>query len=454
MITEHFSRMPRLLRAAAFHVIGARNYTIRYGSEFKSHRHFIEVSEQYSDDERSSWRLERFRDLITNAVENTEYYRTRSDIYDSVFQAENLDEALSSVPTLEKKSFRDHSTHFLSKKYRTIATSSTSGTTGMPISVQHERRSLMRRFAFYHDHLSRSGIPSGAPSLRLSGRIISQSDDPRPYLYNPFEKQYFLSTYHLNEMNAQVISDFVHKVRPVFVDGYPSAIAQLVELVSQKGQLPDSLRFAVTTAETLDPNILERISGSSGIRVLDYYSASEGLPFIQMCSHGNYHVRWQSGLFEVERDGKFFQHGSGNLVVTSFVQDRMPLIRYVTGDWIDGLEANKDCPCGLRGEMVKGVLGRVEDLVTIRDGRRLGMFSYRTLKTIDGLGETQIIQNSLDSFTVLSTFKSEIDRPLLEKRIYDKFSNVVGHPVNLELRRVQSIPRGPNGKIRLVISKI
>ena len=104
--------------------------------------------------------------------------------------------------------------------------------------------------------------------------------------------------------------------------------------------------------------------------------------------------------------------------------------------------------------MVQGVLGRVEDLVTTKDGRRLGMFSYRTLKTIDGLGETQIIQNSLDSFTVLSTFKSEVDQHILEQRISRKFSDVVGHSVNVELTRVQSIPRGPNGKIRLVISKI
>ena len=348
MLTRHFSRMPRLLRAAAFNVIGARNYTIRYGSEFNSHRRFIEASEQYSDDERGAWRLARFRDLVRNAVDNTKYYRTRSEVYASVFHAKNIEEALSNIPTLDKKTFRDHSSHLLSKKYRTIATSTTSGTTGMPMSVQHERRSLMRRFAFYHDHLSRSGIPFAAPSLRLSGRIISQSGDPRPYLYNFFEKQYFLPTYHLNETSAQAIFDFVHRVKPVFVDGYPSAIAQLVDLVSQKGPLPNSLRFAVTTAETLDPSVIERISEPSGMKVLDYYSASEGLPFIQMCSHGNYHVRWQSGLFEVERDGKFFQHGSGNLVVTSFVQDRMPLIRYVTGDWVDGLEANKDCPCGLR----------------------------------------------------------------------------------------------------------
>ena len=68
---------------------------------------------------------------------------------------------------------------------------------------------------------------------------------------------------------------------------------------------------------------------------MDYYAASEGVPFIQQCPQGKYHVRWQSGIFEIRNDGGVARAGTGELVCTSFVQDRTPLIRYSTGDLVE-----------------------------------------------------------------------------------------------------------------------
>lgn len=449
-----FPHMPRFLRSAAFFVLGGRNYLHRYGREFREHRQFIRDTVAFTQQEQEQWQLKRLKRLISDAVENTEYYFSKADEFKRALDNSTLDDAITQLPISEKSIFKSRTPEFLNRKYGTVTVSSTSGTTGAPVTVQHEAKSLMRRFAFYHDNLDRLGIPSGAPSIRLSGRIISPPSDPRPYLYNPFEDQYFVSTYHLHPRNTKNISDFLHKAKPVFVDGYPSAIVQLLEIASLSRPLPESLRYAITTAETLDPDVIGRIEALSGIKVYDYYSASEGLPFIQMCLHGTYHARWQSGIFEVESNGIHSRQGSGNLVVTSFVQDRMPLIRFGTGDWVDGLQLDNNCTCGLRGPVVGGVLGRVEDLVVTRDGRKIGMFSYRTLKTIDELGETQIIQEDIDRFTVKSVGVNLHDIETIKQKISEKFTAVLGYEVEVVLVSVENIPRGPNGKLRLVVCRV
>lgn len=453
-LVDAFPHMPRFARSAAFFILGGRNYLLRYRQEFHEHRKFIRDSAAFTKQKQEQWRLQRLQQLISDAVENTEYYASKADEFKPTLGKAILDDTIAQLPVLKKSVFKNRTPEFLNRKYRTATVSSTSGTTGAPVTVQHEAKSLMRRFAFYHDNLNRLGIPSGAPSVRLSGRILSPPSDPRPYLYNPFEKQYFVSTYHLHPRNANVLSDFLHEAEPVFVDGYPSAIVQLLEIASQSRPLPASLRFAITTAETLDPDVIGRIEAFSGVKVRDYYSASEGLPFIQMCPHGTYHARWQSGIFEVENRGVYSREGSGNLVVTSFVQDRMPLIRFETGDWVDGLQIDNNCICGLSGPVVGGVLGRVEDLVVTRDGRKIGMFSYRTLKTIDGLGETQIIQEDVDRFTVKSVGVNLHDIGSIKQNISEKFMAVLGYEVEVDLASVDDIPRGPNGKLRLVECRV
>lgn len=451
---SYFQHMPRIIRKTVFTTAAARNYMLRYGREYRDFRTFLTTSDVMTTDEKEAWQLDRLKCLVSDATENSQYYACRKDEYRPALAASNLDDALAALPVLTKAALRQQPGAFLNAMHKTVTVSSTSGTTGSPMTIQHERKSLMRRFALSHDHLERNGVPPFSCSIRLSGRLIAGPADPRPYLYNPFERQYFMSTYHLHERYARVVSDLVHLAQPTFIDGYPSALAQFVELAATVRALPASLTHAISTAETLDPGTIHRITGTTGITLLDYYSASEGLAWIQQCRHGTYHVRWQSGIFEVERGGKYYRSGDGNIVCTSFVQDRTPLIRYATGDWVEDLRAPEQCRCGLRTQTVKGILGRVEDLVVTRDGRALGMFSYRTLKTISGLGETQIIQSETDKFTVLSTGASPKDHAWIKQQIEVQFAKALGYQVHVDLQVVNEIPRGPNGKLRLVVSRL
>jgi hypothetical protein len=103
---------------------------------------------------------------------------------------------------------------------------------------------------------------------------------------------------------------------------------------------------------------------------------------------------------------------------------------------------------------VAGVLGRIEDLVKTRDGQSLGMFTYRTLKEIPGLKESQVIQHDYDRFTVNFVPEDGADLPEIQRLTTERFTRVLGETPQITFTPLDELPRGPSGKVRLVKSHV
>ena len=82
------------------------------------------------------------------------------------------------------------------------------------------------------------------------------------------------------------------------------------------------------------------------------------------------------------------------------------------------------------------------------------MFTYRTLKYIDGLRETQVIQRDYADFEVKCTIENGVNPIQVREAIKASFERALGYSITLTFNQVDQIPRGPNGKLRLVISKV
>jgi len=82
------------------------------------------------------------------------------------------------------------------------------------------------------------------------------------------------------------------------------------------------------------------------------------------------------------------------------------------------------------------------------------MFTYRTLRDIEGLRETQVIQQDYADFEVNCVVAPGADPSKTREKIKKAFERALGYSIHLHFNNVEKIPRGPNGKVRLVISKI
>lgn len=453
-----FETWPYFLKFAAVNIYGWLSRIRRFKGDHASFRRFLIDSKSWDPRQIEAWQKGELCLLLDDAHHNTAFYRTRTKPVPNSESDLDTRDLLSRVPITEKTFLKKETSSFRNKNYRLALRTSTSGTTGSPMSVEHEWRSIQRRMAVLASHLEEFGVSPFDRSVRLSGRMFFPSgvQQSKPWLYNSAERQLFVSTYHLDDLHRSQIAEKIHRFDPLVIDGYPSAILRLLELMSAAGRTLNNLRVTVSTAETVTPDIRERIETLSGAPLADYYSASEGLPFIQQCKHGTYHVRWQTGILEVLADGLTTEEGDGELICTSFVQRRMPLIRYRTGDTVTGLRKAGliTCACGSTSPTVQSIGGRLEDLVYAPDGRTFGMFTYRALKAVTGLQQFGVVQKDFARFAVSCVYENGVDRRKVDDEIKTNFERVLGYQITLDTEAFHELPLGPGGKTRLVTSEI
>ncbi|MDV3503096.1 hypothetical protein [Marinobacter sp. M-5] len=448
-----FEKLPYSVRAILAAGMGLKLSAGRYGTEFARFSAFLADSIQYGLAEQTAWQKTELLSLVESAKTGTAHYNSLA--LDRELDFESL---VRSLPVLEKHELRRAPEQFFNRNVKKWLVSATSGTSGSPMKVEHCKSSMQRRFALLKQHLEFAGVSKNSPSVRLSGRIIADpsKEISRPWLYVPTENQLLVSSYHLNADHQQTISQKLSRFAPEVMDGYSSGVLETLRLMDRAGVKLSSLKAIVTTAETLSPAVREELESLSGAKVLDYYAASEGVPIIQQCKYGTYHVRWESGIFEVVVDGNTAFEGDGELVVTSFIQDRTPLIRYRTGDYVKGLshQNQNQCGCGMRTPTIASVEGRIEDMVLVRGGKRMGMFTYRTLKEVSGLHEAQVVQRDYDDFCVRAVLADGAESTEVSAAVKDKFERALGYPITLEFQELSEIPKGANGKLRLVVNEM
>lgn len=453
---EVYLSMPSPVRQGLIFGVSAYHRMLRYGRVYHDTLALARDADYWTPDLARHHQQKELRRLLLEATQHTRYYReSLAGMAPGEIEriASELD--LGALPLLEKSILKARTSEFLNSSRRPVAKSATSGSTGSPLVVRYDRASIEMRMALVHHQRRWLGLAPMPRSLRLSGREIvpAARAEPPYWLWNPFERQLLLSTYHLRPDALPDIARRVREFSPEVIEGYPTAIAQLAAYFGQTEVRLPALAGCITTAETLDPELRREITEGFGAPVLDYYAASEGVPLIQECRDGRYHLRLDSGIFEIlGEDGRSAAPGeAGELVVTSFAQWQMPLIRYRTGDVAIAHQEEGACPCGRALPTIAGVLGRVEDLVRTVDGRKIGMFSYRTLKHVPGIREAQIVQRNERSFHVRMVPDGSRGLEDLRQDTIHIFERVLGYTPSVELEQVAEIERGPNGKFRSTV---
>src|SRR5690606_23504378 len=158
--------------------------------------------------------------------------------------------------------------------------------------------SIERAFALWKRFHWTIGIDKTMKNVRFSGRIIVDPYTVRKpiWVYNFFEKQLMMSSYHLKTENVMYNIDKLNTFRPLFIDGYPSAIYILAQYINKnKITLAFCPKAIATTAETLYDYQREEIERAFKANVFNQYASSEGAPFITECRHGQLHLNLDSG---------------------------------------------------------------------------------------------------------------------------------------------------------------
>lgn len=448
-----YHRLPSQLQDLVLSSYGVLIRRLRYGKAF--HQKLAVLESRKFDP--VTGQAERLRELVSVALEQTEYYGRSDAARRLIFSEIDVNNFTSFFPVLGKDKVVDNPSAFQShgfSKYRTINLS-TSGTTGTPLSVVATKQSVMQNFAFFNLFLHSIGVDEFDRSATFAGRaIVSGASKTPPYWRKNYAMNTLLcSSYHLN---AETIPSYIKALeswQPVYIDSYPSAIYEIAACINaNRLQHNIQLKAIVTSSETLVEHQRQAIEMAFGCRVFDQYGCVEMAVMAYQQKDGRYYIPPEYAIAEVlDDDDKPVKPGeSGHLVCTGLLNLAMPLIRYRIGDMV---KTSKEQLEGYPHIVfLDSIEGRSDDIVIASSGFRVGRLGP-VFKGVKGVSKTQIIQKQPDLLQVNLVVSREYTKAT-EIQIRNALIERVGAAMQIRFEYMSHIPREKNGKFKFVKSEL
>jgi phenylacetate-CoA ligase len=221
----------------------------------------------------------------------------------------------------------------------------------------------------------------------------------------------------------------------------------LAEHFRDHGGRPGKLRGLRSISETLSEETRVLCREVFGLPIVDAYSSMEvGYIALQCPEQPHYHLQSETVRTEVLReDGTPCEPGEvGRVVVTPLHNFATILIRYELGDYA---EVGEPCLCGRGLPVIRHIAGRVRNLLTLPDGRKV----WPRLKTtaygeVAPVHQLQLVQTSLTHIEA----RFAVDRPVTteeQNRLREAIHDALGHPFEVSFTWFENeIPRSPGGK--------
>jgi len=323
-----------------------------------------------------------------------------------------------------------------------------SGTTNKPFKVHRSLKSILLEEYTIKSAFARYKVPLRPKIAVIRGdQPVRATETDGPFWMTlPFTGRLMMSSYHIGPKTSKQYFDKLSEFKPDAILAYPSSIALLAKLAKQQNWKADwPLRCILTSSETFKPDKQALVSEIFGNVICDHYGLAERVAVLQSCPQGHYHVREDYGWVEFVND----EHGL-KIVGTNIHNKAMPMPRYDTVDYVQGLNTQGNCPCGNPSPYVEQILGRDDDYVILPDGRQIGRMNLAFVG-INGLVEAQIEQLEYDHIVVRFVAFPDVDMETLKSDITYNVRGRVGTEPALELVPMAALPRTSRGKFQSVV---
>jgi phenylacetate-CoA ligase len=453
-----YANLPPWARSGAASAYGVFLRYWRYGPDAERRVAEALARDGWTAEQWRAWQDPRLAELLHHAATRVPYYREQWRRRRAAGDDAPWD-VLANWAILEKAALRDDSDAFVADGVdrRRLFAFHTSGTSGTPITALRSRETSHAWYALFEARNRRwYGVDRHARWAILGAQpIIPYAQDRPPFwVWNAGLRQLYLSAYHVAPQHVAGYLEAMRRHRVEYLLGYPSSIHALALMARDAGIAAAPLRVVISNAEKLHPHQRTLIAETFGGPVRDTYGMVEIVAGASECEHGVMHLWPDAGVVEVvgDEDGRPVAPGVvGQFVCTGLLNRDMPLVRYRLGDrGAVAPLARGGCACGRHLPVLERLDGRSTDNVVGRNGRRVFALAH----IFDGLPihERQLVQHEIDRFEVAIVPDGPFG-PEEERVIAERMRELLGD-VRVAVRLVESIPRGPNGKIVTTVSHV
>jgi phenylacetate-CoA ligase len=325
----------------------------------------------------------------------------------------------------------------------------TSGTSGQFMQIAYSARANDFLDAVYGRALFNAGY-------KPWDRIAYYWWEPEPRPLRSYERLGLMKKDFLpiHADPARQLAD-LDALNPDVVYHFPSALLMITRILErERGQHRFKPRLAICHGEFMaeeQQTYMERVLGCP---VHNEYGAQEFNRMGWDCSEQRgLHEDSDSVHIEILVDDKPAQLAEeGEVVVTGLVNDLMPLIRYRIGD--AGLLLGRDCGCGRALPRYTLTEGRLDDVLELPDGSRVGPRTLAPrIEQLRGFHQYRVIQIEPDVLEVLLVREPGAGTEV-EEQVRRVVLDVVGPKIKVSVQSVPSIELSRRGKLRKIVRRI
>lgn len=443
MLNEIYLGCPAFVQNLALSLYGAKMHRDRFGGEIPEiYQHLASpfIAPTATHYQLQQTRLTALLDHCANYVPY--YQRIFKDCNWKAVNAENIGELL---PKLTKKDIIADPHAFLSTAPQfqdKLLQLNTSGSSGTPLKILSSYEARRLNYHFYERLLKECGSTYRAKSTTFAGRILYKENSKTFDRYDKFNNTQYLSTYFISSSTIKKYIDALNRWQPEFIDAYPSALTEIVQLARQQElRILFRPKFILTSSETLSPQARTQIETFFNSKVIDHYGCTE-MTVSAFSNGGPYYASPLYSVLEAVQQGD----QGYSLITTGLLNFAMPLVRYEIGDCIS--TNNPQTPY-----VFDGVEGRLDDVIVTPEGRRVGRIDP-AFKGIEGVEMAQVIQDTINQITVKIVLNEQQRNSFNEILLIENLKQRTSPLMDIRITYHQKIEKGANGKFKSVVSNI
>ncbi len=402
----------------------------------------------------------RIRRIVDYAARTVPYYQ-------EFFRANGIDPRdirsaadLDRLPVLDRALVRAQPRLFLSNSNASRGALSflTSGSTGSPVEVWHDRNSMLANIAY--GERERHPLIQAAGTFRPSELYVGYETSTFKkvtafytgnVLFPVRPRRIFMP---LSEPLEKIL-EVANRERPDILVGYGGWLDLFFSTLEARNLRLEPPKLIMYMGEALPHGAREKMENGFGIPVLSRYNAVESFKIGFYChSRSGFHLHEDiCHVRIVDENGQNVPAGEpGRVVLSNLINRATVLLNYPIGD-VAALSASQ-CPCGRTFRLLSELEGRVEDILVPAGGRAIHPRAvWQVLKEDRGILQYQLTQLGPRNFDLRLVMASQ---PAFEETL--KFTlpalqRLLSPDPVIEVRRVDSIRTTAGEKFRAVANR-
>lgn len=385
------------------------------------------------------------------------FYRKRFEATGTTPADYNTAADLYKFPVLTKEELRDWMDEELaqnSEKYENWHVNPTSGSTGIPLKTLFSPRENAAVHANWMRVLMMGGyVPVVHKNLHRPNSLHTTTGGKKTLMQKAVDLRWKeMSDSIKNRIPSEQLLKEINDYKPYFLYTHKNVLVRVAKYAKEHNLPLWQPKLYSPISEMLDHQSEQLLLEMFGPGLLNAYGLSEvGSCAVRLPGSKEFIVNNDTHVINIyDDDGN--PADSGMAVVTPLFKKDLPIINYTTRDRMVTYQKE-----GIR--FITSLLGRMNDVIHHKDGSVTEWGNIEIVvnySTNLDIVQSRFIQESYDLIHIqlVKDPASKLTNEEIEARYTEKFAPVLNNEFRFEYEWMDEIPADPNGKLRMIVSKV